>query len=150
MFNKNKSLKISAPREKELYGVKIRKLPIAKYIRVLRTAEDLPQLLLGKAFPGQSADEMINYLKHLDKDKLLELLTRLITVVPEEAMKLLSELLDIPQERLLDDTPDALSPAELLEIVEEFWKINDMTAFFVNARRLAGQARTANTGYNAG
>lgn len=150
MFNKNKSLKISAPREKELYGVKIRKLPIAKYIRVLRTAEDLPQLLLGKAFPGQSADEMINYLKHLDKDKLLELLTRLITVVPEEAMKLLSELLEIPQERLLEDTPDALSPAELLEIVSEYWEINDMTAFFVNARRLAGQARTANTGYNAG
>ena len=59
-------------------------------------------------------------------------------------------LLEIPQERLLEDTPDALSPAELLEIVSEYWEINDMTAFFVNARRLAGQARTANTGYNAG
>ena len=145
-----KSLKISAPKEKELYGVKIRKLPIAKYIRVLSAAEEMPQLILGKAFPGQSADEMLNYLRSLNKDRMLELMTRLLAVVPEELMKLLSELLEIPRERLLDDVPDALSPAELLEIVAEFWDINDLTAFFVNARRLAGKAKTATSGFNAG
>ena len=76
--------------------------------------------------------------------------TRLLAVVPEEIMRLLSELLDIPRERLLEDSPEALSPKELLEIISAFWDLNDMTDFFGIARRLAGQVKAASFGSNAG
>ncbi|MDE6724623.1 MAG: hypothetical protein K2J79_03370 [Ruminiclostridium sp.] len=148
--DRNKSLKISAPKEKTLYGVHIRKLPIAKYINFLRAAEELPQLLIGKIFPDSSIGGIIEYLKSLDKDKVFDLLTRLLAVVPEELMGLLSELLDIPKERLTEDTPSSLSLAELLEIISEFWELNDMSGFFVTARRLAGKMKAATTGSNVG
>lgn len=148
--DRNKSLKISAPKEKTLYGVRIRKLPIAKYINFLRAAEELPQLLIGKIFPDSSIGGIIEYLKNLDKDKVFDLLTRLLAVVPEELMGLLSELLEIPKERLTEDTPSSLSLTELLEIISEFWELNDMSGFFVTARRLAGKMKAATTGSNVG
>lgn len=147
---KDKSIKISAPKEKTLYGVKIRKLPIAKYIRLLQTAEELPQLLAGKVFPGMDIMEIAQYLKNLNGNKLPDLIAKLMTVIPEEAMGLLSELLDIPIERLTEDIPEALSLSELSEIVFEFWELNDMSGFFVTARRLAGKVKAATTGFNVG
>lgn len=148
--HKDKSLKISAPKEKTLYGVKIRKLPIAKYIRFLQTAEELPQLLVGKMFPNEDIMGIAQFLRDLDREKLPELLTKLMAVVPNELMSLLSELLDIPLERLTEDIPEALSLSELLEIILEFWELNDMSGFFVTARQLAGKMKAATTGSNAG
>lgn len=148
--NKDKSLKISAPKEKMLYGIKIRKLPIAKYIRFLQTAEELPQLLVGKMFPDENITGIAQYLKELDRDKLPELLTKLMAVVPNELMGLISELLDIPIERLTEDSPEALSLSELMEIVTEFWELNDMSGFFANARRLAGKVKAATIGSSVG
>lgn len=148
--HKDKSLKISAPKEKMLHGVKIYKLPIAKYIKFLQTAEELPQLLVGKMFPNENITGIAQYLKELDKEKLPELLTKLMAVVPNELMGVISELLDIPIERLTGDIPEALSLSELMEIVTEFWELNDMSGFFMNARRLAGKVKAATIGSNAG
>ena len=148
--NKDKSLKISAPKEKTLYGVKIRKLPMGKYIKFLQTAEELPQLLVGKMFPNEDIMGIAQYMKELNREKLPELLTKLMTVIPNELMGLISELLDIPIERLTEDTPEGLSLSELMEIVTEFWELNDMSSFFVNARRLAGKVKAATTGSSAG
>ena len=150
LSKKDRSLKISAPKDRTIYGVRVRKLPIGKYIRLLHAAEELPQLLIGKAFPGQNIGEIMRYLKNLNKDNFVDLITRLLAVVPEELMKLLSELLDIPQERLLEDVPEALSPKELIEIISAFWELNDMSNFFVIARRLAGQVKAASSGSSAG
>ena len=148
--NKDKSLKISAPKEKTLYGVKIRKLPMGKYIKFLQTAEELPQLLVGKMFPNEDIRGIAQYLKELDGEKLPELLTKLMTVIPNELMGLISELLDIPIERLTEDTPEGLSLSELMEIVTEFWELNDMSGFFANARRLAGKVKAATIGSSVG
>lgn len=94
--------------------------------------------------------EIAQYLKELDRDKLPELLTKLMSVVPNELMGLISELLDIPIERLTEDIPEALSLSELMEIVTEFWELNDMSGFFVNARRLAGKVKAATIGFSVG
>lgn len=145
-----KSLKISAPKERVLYGVTIKKLPIAKYIKVLRTMEELPSILLGKAFPGQNLTDVFTYFKSISKDDVAVLLGRLMTVVPEELCSILSELLDIPKERLLGEGPDALSLTELTQIIKAFWDANDMTAFFVTARQLMAGIRTQTTGSSVG
>ena len=150
MFRKNRSLEISAPKDKIIHGVYVRKLPICKYIKLLHAMEELPQLLIGKAFPGKGVDDMFKYFANLSKDGFMELISRLLAVVPEELMKLLSELLEIPIERLLEDRPDALSPKELLDVICYFWDLNDMTDFFENARQLAGRLKAANIGSSAG
>ncbi len=144
-IKKDKSLKISAARPQTLHGVKIYKLPIKKYIQVLKTFDDIPQIILGKAFPDMGASEIFSHLKTLDKDGLLKLMGRLLTVVPDEAFNILSELLDIPREQL-----DEMGLSEITEVLVAFWKVNDMTAFFVNARQLMAGVKGQITGSSAG
>lgn len=149
----DQSLHMSAPPVQELYGVKIRKLPVGKYLQVLRTMEDLPQTLLSALFPeGGSMPEFLAKLEHLDRNGIIGLAMRLLTVLPEQFCRTVSDLLDIPSERLLDpDAPDALSLAELAEILEAAWKANDLTDFFGTVRRLLTPAgRTPHSGSSAG
>lgn len=126
------------------------KLPIAKYIKFLQIAEELPQLLVGKMFPNENIMGIARYLKEMDREKLPEFITKLMAVVPNELMGLLSELLDIPIERLIEDIPEALSLSELIEIVTEFWVLNDMSGFFVNARRPARKVKAETIGSSVG
>lgn len=149
MFKKDKSLQMSAPKTTLLYGVKICKLPIARYIKVLAAIDELPSVLIGTAFPDMELSEVFKALKSLTKDDLPQLLGRLLTKAPTEFCKLISPLLDIPEERFLDaEAADALSLSELAEIFLAFWEANDMAAFFENVRRLKQRANAQNTGSN--
>lgn len=145
MFLKDKALKISGTRTKIIHGIKVFKLPIKKYIQVLNTFDEIPQIILGKAFPDMEATAIFTQLKTLDKDGLLALVGRLMTVVPDEMLNIISELFDIPREKL-----DTMGLNELAEILIGFWEMNDMTAFFVNARRLMAGAKEQITGSSAG
>jgi hypothetical protein len=135
---KDSSLEMSSPSCKTVYGVKIQKLPIARYIQVLQAADNLPELLLGTAFPqAEDLSQLIKEVSALDKAAVLKLIGRLLTVVPTETCKLLSGLLYIPQERLLNpDCDDALSLNELMEIVLAFIEANDYSSFFTLVQSL--------------
>lgn len=151
---KDKSINMTMPKQKQLYGVEIHKLPIAKYIAVLNTAENLPSLLLNDIYPDvQSFAELGNKLGKMDRDSVLEVLGKLLKTVPAECCNIISELLDIPIERLLDtDCGNPLSLNELLEIIIAFIEINDMTDFFGNVRKLKTMltARQTNIGSSGG
>lgn len=156
LFKKDKSIHMSVPKSYSLYGVTIRKLPIAKYIAVLREVNDLPSLLLGELFPESSnLNDALERLQNLDRSTTLALIGRLLKVVPEEFCKVLSQLLDIPKERLLDvNCENPLSLSELAEIIEAFWKVNDMSDFLMTVQSLSRKAAptrsTANTGFSDG
>lgn len=156
LFKKDKSIHMSVPKSYSLYGVTIRKLPIAKYIAVLREVNDLPSLLLGELFPESSnLNDALERLQNFDRSTTLALIGRLLKVVPEEFCKVLSQLLDIPEERLLDvNCENPLSLSELAEIIEAFWKVNDMSDFLMTVQSLSRKAAPtrskANTGYSGG
>lgn len=150
LHKSDKSLRMSAPRPYELHGVTIRKLPVGKYLQVLRTLEDAPEIILGEAFPEcNTIPDLIASLGGMDQEATMQLLSRLLAVVPEQVCRLLSGLLDIPAERLLDPG-EGLTPAQLVEIVEAFWRENDMTDFFGAVRQLTQKADTASIGSSAG
>lgn len=125
-FKKNDASTASIPLEKTIYGVTIKKLPNGAYIRALNTFQNLPEILLEGCFPGMKADKIIEELQALDSDKLLVMAGKLIQVIPEQFLKLVSDLLDIPFEKLMDE----LSPNETIEILQAFWEKNDLSAFF--------------------
>ncbi|MCI5655887.1 MAG: hypothetical protein SOT80_06085 [Candidatus Pseudoruminococcus sp.] len=156
LFKKDKSIHMSIPKSYSLYGVTIRKLPIAKYIAVLREVNDLPSLLLGELFPeGSNLNDALERLQNIDRSTTLALIGRLLKIVPEEFCKVLSKLLDISEERLLDvDCENPLSLSELAEIIEAFWKVNDMSDFLMTvqslSRRAAPTRSKANTGFSDG
>jgi len=131
---KEDKMSISIPRERELYGVKIRKLPNGAYIKALQTIQNLPALLIEKCFPGMDVDDILKQLSQIDKDGFLALVGHLMSVLPAEIFKLISTLLDIPLEKLMDE----LTPAETLEILEAYWEVNDLTPFFERLKRITG------------
>lgn len=141
------SLRMSFPKEPVLHGVRIRKLPVGKYLQAMRALEEIPASLLKALFPeGASTGEILSTLSSLQGDALGPFLTRLLISLPEELCRLLSSLLDIPEGRLLDpEAKDALSLGELAEIVEALWKENDLSAFFGSARRLMEAAGAPGT-----
>ena len=135
---KNKSVKISLPECRKLHGVKIVKLPVARYIKALDTLENLPHIVVNAVLPEVGGlSELLRQLQTGNKDIIQTILLKLLKTVPTEFCRLLSELLGIPEKRLLDvDSPNPLSLNDLVEIIIAFWEINDMTDFFGNVRKL--------------
>lgn len=152
LFKKDKSISMSIPKSYTLHGVTITKLPIAKYIAVLREINDLPSLLLGELFPeGSNLNDSFERLQNLDRSTTLALIGRLLKVVPEEFCKILSQLLNIPEERLLDvNCENPLSLSELAEIIEAFWKVNDMSDFLMTVQSLSRKAAPTRSKVNTG
>ena len=155
---RDKSLELSAPKSYELYGVTVRKLPVGKYIEYLKQSEDLPYILMSKVFPDvQDFSQLLEQLLSLDRSAMLKVLGKLLTTAPEQLCLLLSDLLDIPKERLLDpDCDNALALDELMEIVLKFVEVNNYDSFFGNVRRLKNQLtapkteKAGSTGYSGG
>ena len=149
---KDSSITMSAPEDYLLHGVKIRKLPVGTYIEVMRTLSDLPSRVVEKALPNcETAEDILRFFAQFDKDRLMQLIMGLMASVPEEFCKIVSALLDVPAERMLDpDTDNPLGLNELAEVVEAFWKQNDMSDFFGTVRRLAATVGKQNTGSSDG
>lgn len=152
LFRKDKSISMSIPKSYTLYGVTITKLPIAKYIAVLREINDLPSLLLGELLPDDgNLVDLLENLQSFNRDTILSLCGRLLKVVPEEFCKILSQLLNIPEERLLDvNCKNPLSLSELAEIIEAFWKVNDMSDFLMTVQSMSKKATPARSKVNTG
>lgn len=149
---------MSIPQLQTVHGVTVRKLPIGKYIQVLQAMEDLPALLVGQIFPGaENTRDLIARLISADTDTIIDLLGRLLTVVPEQCCRILSDLLDIPLDRLLDPaSKDPLSLNEVMDIIMAYWEANDYSNFFARVRLLRSRTSarktqtTQSTGSSAG
>ena len=158
-LKKDKSLELSAPRSITLHGVKIHKLSVAKYVEWLKIADDLPEIICGCAFPDcDNLADMVNKIVELDRQAVLQLVGRLLTTVPTEICRLLSNLLDIEESRLLDvKSPNPLTLNQLADIIIAFVRVNDYSDFFDSVQQLLKtfhQKRNTNTqdttGYNGG
>ena len=135
---RDESIKMSLPETKELHGVKIVKLPVARYIKALNTLENLPNIIINSVLPefGGLSGLLIQF-QSGDTNVIEKIVVRLLMAVPTEFCRLISELLNIPEERLLDvENDDPLSLNDLIEIIIAFWGMNDMTDFFGNVQRL--------------
>lgn len=150
---RDESIKMSLPETKELHGVKIVKLPVARYIKALNTLENLPNIIINSVLPefGGLSGLLIQF-QSGDTNVIEKIVVRLLMAVPTEFCRLISELLNIPEERLLDvENDDPLSLNDLIEIIIAFWEMNDMTDFFGNVQQLKKlTAPKVNTGYKDG
>ena len=150
---RDESIKMSLPETKELHGVKIVKLPVARYIKALNTLENLPNIIINSVLPefGGLSGLLIQF-QSGDTNVIEKIVVRLLMAVPTEFCRLISELLNIPEERLLDvENDDPLSLNDLIESIIAFWEMNDMTDFFGNVQQLKKlTAPKVNTGYKDG
>jgi len=151
MLKKDKSVEMSAPPVRTLYGVEIKKLPIGRYIKLLQQAESFLPDILSAIFPANEDGRIVFSFSNLTADDLRGFLGRAMAVIPEKICQIAEELLDIPADRLLDPNT-GLTPNEFVEILIALWEVNDLSDFFPNARKLGGLIGLSvrNTGSSAG
>lgn len=125
MAKSNESLSIS--KKKIVHGVEIQKMPCGKYFEALQTLKDLPEDFikeLSKDNPNFKLSDMMSV------EGITELVMRLLIILPDFTFSFLSILLDIDE----DIMRNKLTPKELLDIITEFWKMNELESFFVQMK----------------
>ena len=87
---KNKSIKMTLPKTKELHGIKIVKLPVARYINALDTLENLPSVLIKLVLPEMGGlSEILKQFQTGNFDIIEKIIIQLLKTVPREFCKLL-------------------------------------------------------------
>lgn len=121
--NENKSL----PKIKTIHGVEIEKKPCGKYFEALQTLKDLPEDFI-KELSDNGQDFKLSEM--FTVENIMNLITRLLIILPDFTFNFLSKLMDIDR----DTIENQLTPKELLDVVQEFWKINELESFFVQMK----------------
>lgn len=128
MTNENKSLAKTIKK----YGVEIKKMPCGKYFEALQTLKDLPEDFIKKLSDnGQDfkLSEMFTV------ENIMTLITKLLIILPDFTFNFLSKLMDIDRETL----ENQLTPKEMLDIIRDFWTINELESFFVQMKPITQQ-----------
>ncbi len=121
--NENKSL----PKIKTIHGVEVEKKPCGKYFEALQTLKDLPEDFI-KELSDNGQDFKLSEM--FTVENIMNLITRLLIILPDFTFNFLSKLMDIDRETI----ENQLTPKELLDVVQEFWKINELESFFVQMK----------------
>ena len=119
MSNENKSLAKNA----KIHGVEIKKMPCGKYFEALQTLKNLPEDFI-KELSDNKQDFKLSEMFTIEN--IMTLVTRLLIVIPNFTCEFLSKLMEIDKEIL----EDKLTPKQVLDIIQEFWRINELESFF--------------------
>lgn len=125
-FGKSNSADMSLPRAKTIHGIEVKKVPIGKYLAAMREIENLPERIIKDLFPGLNISQIWATFTEMNDQKLIDLVSRLIVISPEYIIKVISLILDVPEEKIMNE----LTPKELKDVLVEYWALNDMTDFF--------------------
>lgn len=121
--NEEKSL----PKSKKIHGVEIKKMPCGKYFEALQTLKNLPEDFI-KELSDDGQDFKLSEM--FTVENIMNLVTKLLIILPDFTFRFLSTLMNIDEDVLRNE----LTPKELLDIVQEFWKVNELESFFVQMK----------------
>lgn len=129
--NETKSL----PKEKRIHGVEIEKKPCGKYFEALQTLKDLPEDFI-KELSDNGQDFKLSEMFTIEN--IMTLITRLLIVIPNFTFEFLSKLMEVDRDIL----ENQLTPKELLDVIQEFWKINELESFFDQMKPILSKITT--------
>lgn len=121
--NENKSL----PKVKKIHGVEIEKKPCGKYFEALQTLKDLPEDFV-KELSDNGQEFKLSEM--FTTKNIMTLITRLLIVIPNFTFDFFTKLMDVDRDIL----ENQLTPKELLDVIQEFWKLNELESFFTQMK----------------
>lgn len=129
--NETKSL----PKVKRIHGVEIEKKPCGKYFEALQTLKDLPEDFI-KELSDNGQDFKLSEMFTIEN--IMTLTTRLLIVMPNFTFEFLSKLMEVDKDIL----ENQLTPKELLDVIQEFWKVNELESFFDQMKPILNKITT--------
>ncbi len=134
MATKNNE-KLSLPKKKTIHGVEVRKMPCGKYFEALQTLKDLPEDFI-KELSDNGQDFKLSEMFTIEN--IMDLVVKLIIILPDFTFRFLSTLIDIDEDKLRNE----ITPKELLDIVKEFWELNELESFFEQMKPILSKITT--------
>lgn len=125
----------SLPKVKKIHGVEIEKKPCGKYFEALQTLKNLPEDFIKELSDNEQEFEISEM---FTMENIMTLVTRLLIVIPDFTFEFLSKLLEIDRKVLVEQ----LTPKELLDVIQEFWKINELESFFAQMKPILSKITT--------
>ncbi len=126
---------ISLNKAKKIHGVEVKKMPCGKYFEALQTLKDLPEDFI-KELSDNTQDFKLSEMFTIEN--IMNLVTKLLIILPDFTFRFLSVLMDVDEETLRNE----LTPKEVLEIVQEFWKMNELESFFAQMKPIMNKITT--------
>lgn len=117
--NETKSL----PKTKTIHGVEIKKMPCGKYFEALQTLKNLPEDFM-KELSDNRQDFKLSEI--FTMENIMNLIAKLFIILPDFTFAFLSKLMGIDEDKMRNE----LTPKQLIDIVKEFWKMNELESFF--------------------
>lgn len=111
----------------KVHGVEIKKMPCGKYFEALQTLKNLPEDFINE-LSDNGQDFKLSEM--FTTENIMNLISRLLIVLPNFTFTFFSKLMDIDEEKMRNE----LTPKELIEIIKEFWKINELESFFIQMK----------------
>jgi hypothetical protein len=125
----------SLPKIKTIHGVEVEKKPCGKYFEALQTLKDLPEDFI-KEISDNGQDFKLSDM--FTVENIMTLITKLLIILPDFTFNFLSKLMDIDRETL----ENQLTPKEVLDVIQEFWKINELESFFDQMKPMLSKITT--------
>lgn len=125
---------LSLGNSKIMYGIKIRKLPIGKYLELTKKINILGKDLLEKGFCNKSIEEILEDLSNIDKEELIKLFNAMLNTSPHLVIDFMVDVLDVDKNKLINN--EEIGLYELIEIIEEFAKLNNLGKLIEKLKKL--------------
>jgi len=138
------SVQRSLKRSETVRGYTVRRLPLGEYLAALDALSDLPETVVEALFEEEDVAQALARLRHMDTSGVVRLMLRLLTVAPQEAVRVLALLTGVPQEALLTDPTIGLDGAA--EMLEAFLRLNGLENFTRAVGRVAAQVKRIRAG----
>ena len=134
------------PQPRTVHGIEVKKQPTLAYIEAIERSSGLMMECLDELFPGMKPAQVLDELIKLDTEAFKALWGRALAVVPRKALAILGEVVGAKDKPLWE----GLTPYEHSEVIKAFWELNDLSAFFQNARGIIATqtSKRQSTGLN--
>lgn len=126
---------LSLKKSKKIHGVEIKKMPCGKYFEALQTLKDLPEDFI-KEVTDNGQEFVLSEL--FTTENIIKATIRLMTILPDFTFNFLSKLMGIDEDIMRNN----LTPKELVDIVKEFWQLNELESFFDQTKSIMSKVAT--------
>ena len=137
------AVSLSLPREKNVRGYAIRRMPIGQLLTALQTLREMPGELLDTLMPGLTPKTLLSRFRTMSAQELKTMLVRAVTVLPGYGVSLLARLLGVEEGDLLRDEMIGLDG--LAEMLEAWMEVNGIENFIRAAGALQVKVRNSIT-----
>lgn len=137
------AVSLSLPREKNVRGYAIRRMPIGQFLTALQTLREMPGELLDTLMPGLTPKTMLSRFRTMSAQELKTMLVRMVTVLPGYGVSLLARLMGVEESALLRDEMIGLDG--LAEMLEAWMDVNGIENFIRAAGALQVKVRNSIT-----